>query len=305
MNAFAPEASNTLLYEPLWEGADANRVSVFSDENFDAVAPTTVGLYPNVFANNAGVFISPSDLDSNNIAVYDCGAGTAQPIFFGIDDSRRPFDLLCGSGLIAAKASPRKHWHVTPSWIVEAAELAAPTLFAVMYFKAETQDRTPVGFAIPSTDDQRRDRQATAALVLSIEELLPGLSGSELGALVGVGRVSWRDWRNGHRVARSRKRRQLLRLKRILELRLEASSTEPLELWLDTPIGASLDRTPARLLREGQDQLVATLAARATAPGADDFGLAAPLDLGGLEGPPRDLDDEAVVRAGYDADDSK
>jgi hypothetical protein len=143
---------------------------------------------------------------------------------------------------------------------------------------------------VASTQAQRTERRATAALVTSIQGLLPGLSENALGALVGVSRVTWRDWRNARRVARSAKRQKLLRLKKVLDLRLSVAPGTFLTTWLETPLGAGLDVTPARLFEEGREHLAAIVAARAPLPSGDEYALDAPLDLGGLLDPDR-LDD--------------
>jgi hypothetical protein len=109
--------------------------------------------------------------------------------------------------------------------------------------------------------EQRREREATAVLALEIEELLPEFSENDLARLVGVTRATWRDWSSGARVARRGSRKRILRLRRILELRRDADPDAALSHWLDTPLTQDLDRTPARLLAEGRDQLVAMLAA--------------------------------------------
>jgi hypothetical protein len=114
---------------------------------------------------------------------------------------------------------------------------------------------------LPSTVEQRREREATAVLALEIEELLPEFSENDLARLVGVTRATWRDWSSGARVARRGSRKRILRLRRILELRRDADPDAALSHWLDTPLTQDLDRTPARLLAEGRDQLVAMLAA--------------------------------------------
>ena len=124
---------------------------------------------------------------------------------------------------------------------------------------------------VGSTDAQRAERQAAARLASDIEALVPDLSEADLARLVGVSRLTWRDWANGRRVARRSSRRRLLRLRRILELRRRVSEDESLGLWLDTPLGADLDVTPAQLLAEGRDQVVAILAARARPSGVDEF----------------------------------
>jgi hypothetical protein len=318
MNAIAHHDIGTVLYEPLPDWPDENQLSLRTDEQIQVVEPTSLYTYasylPNTFGGVGGsggfgaVIVANAHLN-NDVGAYECAAGTTQPLFFGFDECDDSFDLLYGGGLIAAAASRRKHWHFAPSWIIEASEPTVPKLLAVMYFRSSTSDDSAI-FAdhrpLPTTDAQREERRATAALAISIEQLLPGLSDAELGSLVGVSRLSWRDWHQGLRVARPKKRRQLLRLKRILDLRAAAATpSESLTHWLETPVGANLDVTPAQLLREGRDQLVATLAARSPVPEADDLGLATPLDIGGLENARlHDLEDEAIVRAGYDADDS-
>jgi hypothetical protein len=126
-------------------------------------------------------------------------------------------------------------------------------------------------------DDQRQERMATARLAEQIQELVPDLSEADIGRLVGVSRIAWRDWATATRVARRSSRQRLLRLRRILELRQRTDPDTPVSHWLDTPIGTQLDVTPARLLAEGRDQLVAILAARSAPPMADEGGLLAPM----------------------------
>jgi hypothetical protein len=135
---------------------------------------------------------------------------------------------------------------------------------------------------IPSTAAQQRERRETAALVTSIQSLLPGFSEEDLGRLIGVTRVAWRDWQKGLRAARSRNRRQLLKLRQILQLKQRTSPETFLTHWLDTPVGGELRTTPAELLAGGRVDLVAILAARSPAPEGDGIALRAPLDLGGL-----------------------
>lgn len=307
MNAIARdarEATGTPLYETLWEEPDENRVSDWTDDDVGIAASTTLGRYQCLPASIVEPVVMASAIPTNNIGMYECVAGTAQPLFFDVD-ANNSFDVVCGSGLISASWN-HKRLHSAHDWLFDIDAYTAPKIVTVMYFKRATglHDAIPSESALPSTHGQREERRATAELVSSIAALLPGLSDSELGALVGVSRLSWRDWRQGLRAARSKKRRQLLRLKRILELRATAQPREPLQMWLETPVGVDLEITPARLLRDGKDQLVATLAARSSTPVSDGYGVAAPLDLGGLETPMQGLDDEAIVRAGYDADDS-
>jgi len=140
-----------------------------------------------------------------------------------------------------------------------------------------------------STTDAGQEEALRAARVLatSIQRLLPGMSEEALGRLVGVSRITWRDWIRGASAPRAARRRRLLRLKKVLELRRRVAPTESLPNWLETPVGLDLNVTPARLLSENRDQVVAILAARARAPEGDEFTLDAPLDLGGLVDPER------------------
>jgi hypothetical protein len=130
-----------------------------------------------------------------------------------------------------------------------------------------------------SLEAQRRERQATARLARQIQELVPDLSEGDIAQLVGVSRVTWRDWLNGARAARRTKRQRKLRLRRILELRQRIDPDGLVSHWLDSPVGANLEVTPARLLAEGRDQLVAILAARMDAPDTAGLTLAPTQDL--------------------------
>jgi hypothetical protein len=133
-----------------------------------------------------------------------------------------------------------------------------------------------------SLESQRQERRATARLACQIHELVPDLSDGDLAALVGVSRITWRDWATGSRAARRGKRRRLLRLRRILELRHHIDPDGLVSHWLDSPVGTNLDLTPAHLLAEDRDQLVAILAARLTLPDASALRLDANPDLAEL-----------------------
>jgi hypothetical protein len=163
------------------------------------------------------------------------------------------------------------------------------------------QDRSGVEYVLAdsvappskrSDVESGQERRAIQEVAKAIQRLLPGMSEASVGSLVGVSRIAWRGWVQGVSVPRAAKRRRLLRLKKVLELRRRVAPSEALTNWLETPVGLDLNVTPARLLAADRDQVVAALAARSRAPEGDEFVLEAPLDLGGLVDP--DQVDEAL-----------
>jgi hypothetical protein len=158
---------------------------------------------------------------------------------------------------------------------------------------------------VRTVESQRAERRATAALAQKVASLLPSFSERDLGRLVGVSRIAWRGWVSGETAARRGKRQRLLRIERILSLRAHVDPDTPLSHWLDAPLGRSLDSTPARLLAEGKDQLVAVLAARLPAAEVDErrrLGVS-PAIAGLLDQLP--VDDALAVRREIYADDQE
>ncbi len=129
---------------------------------------------------------------------------------------------------------------------------------------------------------QREERKATASLGKRIHTMLPEFSEGDLAQLVGVTRMTWRGWTGGSTVARRSSRQRLLRLERILALRQRTDPDAPVSHWLDSPIGSDLQLTPARLLADGRDQLVAILAVRIPVPNQDGLRLDLPPALSEL-----------------------
>jgi hypothetical protein len=134
---------------------------------------------------------------------------------------------------------------------------------------------------------RERDRSRTAATVeatAAIRALLPEFSEEALGRLLGVTRQAWRDWASGATLPRSKKRRRIYRLRRILELRRAVASDPSVATWLESPVSRRDLRTPAELLEAGRDDLVAALASSVTGPLGEEFEvepveLGVPLDL--------------------------
>jgi hypothetical protein len=203
--------------------------------------------------------------------------------------------LSTGDSLLSTtSAAPRStfNWYLEPTFvgrtvgtIVDAWYTTYPCV--VMLGMTCAVDAMPGGAPasaaiVPSTQLQRREREATAKLANAVAALVPDLSEADLGDLVGVSRVTWRGWSSGTRVARRTKRQRLLRLQSILELRRRVDPETSLAHWLDTPVGADLDLTPARLLSTGRDRLVSILAARGPVPGGGPV-LDRPIELGLLD----------------------
>jgi hypothetical protein len=160
----------------------------------------------------------------------------------------------------------------------------------------------PTSPDLPSTHAQREEREATARLVGEVSAAVPDLSEADLADLVGVSRITWRGWASASRVARRASRQRILRLKKILELRRRMDPTGSVSHWLDTPVGTTVDVTPARLLAQGRDGLVAILAARGATPESEGLKLRAPMELGGLVDTDAVDSDLAFGRELYSAD---
>jgi hypothetical protein len=131
-----------------------------------------------------------------------------------------------------------------------------------------------------------RLRSATATMdaTAAIRTLVPEFSEEALARLLGVTRQAWRDWMSGATLPRSKKRRRIYRLRRILELRRAVAPDQRLATWLESPVSRRELRTPADLLEAGRDDLVAALASSVSAPLGDEFEvepveLGVPLDL--------------------------
>lgn len=120
-----------------------------------------------------------------------------------------------------------------------------------------------------------------AALTKQIKSLLPEVAEGTLASLIGVSRVTWRDWDRGIRSPHPERQRRLIRLLRILQVRRRIAPETSLSLWLETPIGHELEMTPRALLEQGRDDVVASLAAQAESASGDAFRVE-PLRLGGL-----------------------
>jgi hypothetical protein len=184
------------------------------------------------------------------------------------------------------------NWYVAPSrgrWgvneFVDDWYIAPPRLLMLgktCVIGAEAVGASTPSEDLPSTEVQRKEREATAKLAQEVAAAVPDLSEADVAELVGVSRITWRGWASASRVARRTSRQRLLRLKQILELRQSRDPTGSVSHWLDTPIGTNVDVTPARLLAQERDGLVAVLAARSRTPEADGLKVQEPMDLGGL-----------------------
>jgi hypothetical protein len=147
-------------------------------------------------------------------------------------------------------------------------------------------DQPQAHLLVPSVEALREKepaaatKRAVAATTKAIHDLLPELSETELGSLVGVTRQAWREWSAGKSLARSKRRRRLYRLRRLLELRQALAPDESLALWIESPVSTRDSRTPAELLAAGREDLVAALAASQTVDDVADRFEVEPIDFG-------------------------